>query len=462
MPIPPDTATDATLLLPDWIIPVEPAATVLAGHGLALRGGRITAIAPHAELARRYPGAPARTLRGQVLIPGLVNLHAHAAMSLLRGAGDDLPLMTWLRERIWPLEGKLMSPEFVYDGSVLAFAEMLAGGVTCCADMYFHPDEVARAALAVGLRATVGMTVIDFPTPYASDADDYLAKGLAAREQFRDEPLLRFMFAPHAPYTVGDAALSRIGELAEELDVPIAIHLQETRDEVAEALARTGMRPTARLAALGLLSPRLIGVHAVHLDAADIALLAGHGAHVAHCPASNLKLASGLAPVGALLAAGVNVGIGTDGAASNNRLDLLGDTRLAALLAKGQSGDAAALPAHEALRAATLAGARALGRDDEIGSIEVGKRADLVSIRLDAAHQLPVFDAASHVVYAAGREDVEEVWIDGNSVAKKLQLIKSSSNRELNAILCRIQQWHHRAAAIISGTNPYFCRDEQQ
>lgn len=448
-----------TLLLPEWIIPIVPAGIVLSGHGLALRDGRIVDIASHESLLHRYPDARAHALPGRVLLPGFVNLHTHAAMSLLRGAGDDMPLMAWLNDRIWPLERKLASSDFVYDGSVLAFAEMLAGGTTCCADMYFYPESIARAALAIGLRACVGMAVIEFPTPYATDVDDYLQKGLAAHEKYGNEETLRFMFAPHAPYTVGDEALSRIGALAEELDMPIAIHLQETRAEVAQSLAATRMRPTARLAGLGLLSPRLTAVHGVHLDTDDIAMLAANGAHVAHCPASNLKLASGIAPIAQLLRDGVNFGIGTDGAVSNNRLDMLSEMRLAALLAKGSSENAQTLSAHQALYAATLGGAKALGWDREIGSIELGKRADLVAIQLDAPHLLPVFDPASHVVYSAGREDIDEVWVNGAQVAKKLHLTKISARIELERILSRIPQWHTLAVGVISGTKPYVSKE---
>jgi len=445
-----------TLLLPDWLIPIEPARAVLAGHGIAVRDGRIADIAPHGLLRSRHPGAAQRPLPGCALLPGFVNLHTHAAMSLLRGAGDDLPLMTWLNERIWPLERKLMSADFVYDGSVLAFAEMLAGGTTCCADMYFLPEEVARAALSVGLRAAVGGTVFELP---GAPAEHLLAQTLAAHERYRGEPTLRFMLAPHAPYTVGDDMLRRLASVAEEADLPLAIHLHETREEVEAAQARHGMRPAERLARLGLLSPRLVAVHGVHLDAGDIALLASHGASLAHCPASNLKLASGLAPVARLLEAGVNLGIGTDGAASNNRLDMLSELRLAALLAKGASGDARALPAYEALHAATLGGARALGWDAEIGSIAVGKCADLVAIRLDAARLAPVFDPVSQVVYAAGREDVDEVWVSGNSVAKKLQLTNSPSKSDLERIMSRISQWRLRACGVISGTNTYVSQE---
>ncbi|MDH2234754.1 TRZ/ATZ family hydrolase [Pigmentiphaga sp. GD03639] len=446
-----------TLLLPDWLIPVEPDQAVLAGHGIAMRDGRIADIAPHGVLRDRHPGAAERPLAGCALLPGFVNLHTHAAMSLLRGAGDDLPLMAWLQERIWPLERKLMSADFVYDGSVLAFAEMLAGGTTCCADMYFHPEEVARAALSMGIRAAVGGTV--FEIPGAPPAEQMLAQALAAHEKYRGEPGLRFMLAPHAPYTVGDDMLRHLAAVAEEADLTIAIHLHETRQEVEEAVAMHGMRPAERLAHLGLLSPRLVAVHGVHLDADDIALLASHGVSLAHCPASNLKLASGLAPVARLLEAGVNLGIGTDGAASNNRLDMLSELRLAALLAKGASGDARALPAHRALHAATLGGAKALGWDDRIGSVAVGKYADLVAIRLDSARLAPVFDPVSHVVYAAGREDVEEVWIDGRTVAKKLQLTNSPSKSDLERIMSRISQWRLRAAGVISGTNTYLSQE---
>lgn len=446
-----------TLLLPDWLIPIEPGQLVLAGHGIAVRDGRIADIAPHDALRGRHPGAAERPLPGCALLPGFVNLHTHAAMSLLRGAGDDLPLMTWLRERIWPLERKLMSADFVYDGSVLAFSEMLTGGTTCCADMYFHPDEIARAALAVGIRAAVGGTV--FEIPGALPAEQLLAQALAAHEWHRGEAGLRFMLAPHAPYTVGDDMLRRLAAMAEEADLGITIHLHETREEVQEALAMHGMRPTERLAHLGLLSPRLVAVHGVHLDTDDIALLAAHGVSLAHCPASNLKLASGFAPTARLLEAGVNLGIGTDGAASNNRLDMLSELRLAALLAKGASGDARALPAHQALHAATLGGAKALGWDGEIGSIAVGKYADLVAIRLDSARLAPVFDPVSHVVYAAGREDVDEVWVNGQSVAKKLQLTNSASKINLERIMSRISQWRLRATGVISGTNTYLSQE---
>ena len=278
-----------------------------------------------------------------VLIPGLVNAHTHTAMTLLRGIADDVPLKPWLEQYIWPREGRFVSSEFVFDGTLLGAAEMLRGGITCCNDMYFYPDAAARAYEIAGMRALLGMPVLDFPTPYAADADAYLTRGLAARDAFRHVPLLSFALAPHAPYTVSDATWARIVMYARQLDLPIQTHLAETRAEVDDALATTGATPLARLDRLGATGPSFVAIHAVHVTNADIAMLARQGCHVVHCPASNMKLASGVAPVAAMLAQGVNVALGSDGAASNNRLDLFSEMRLASLLAKVTTGDAAAL-----------------------------------------------------------------------------------------------------------------------
>ncbi|MDX9706492.1 MAG: TRZ/ATZ family hydrolase [Azospira sp.] len=401
------------LILPRWLVPVEPRHTVLERHALAVDAGRIVAILPQEEALRRFRARDERRLDRHVLMPGLVNLHCHAAMTLLRGLADDTPLMTWLQEHIWPAEAKHLSTEFVHDGTLLACAEMLRGGITCFNDMYFFPEATARAIATSGMRAVIGLTLLDFPTAYATDADDCLAKGLAARDALRDQPLLHFAFAPHAPYTVSDRSFERIATLAGELDMPIHVHVHETQAEIEESLRAHGVRPLERLRRLGIVTPNLIAVHAVHLDDTEIALLAAAGASVAHCPASNLKLGSGIAPVARLLEAGVNVGIGSDGAASNNRLDLLAETRLAALLAKGTSGDAAALGAHDALHAATLGGARALGLDGEIGSLVAGKAADLCAIAFDDSLLAPCYAPESHIVHVAGRENVSHVWVAG-------------------------------------------------
>ena len=400
------------LLLPQWVVPVESEGT-LADHAVAVQDGRILDVLPADAAQARYDAGQTIALPGQALIPGLVNLHGHAAMSLMRGFADDLPLMAWLNGRIWPAEKKHASDAFVRDGTLLAAAEMLAGGITCCNDMYFFPQAASEAFLQAGMRAMLGILVLELPSAYATDADDYLARGLATRDALKEEPLLGFAFAPHAPYTIADATFGRINTLAEQLGLPLHTHIHETADEIQASLKQYGVRPLERLARLGLLGPNFIGVHAVHVSDAEIDLLAQHGCHVAHCPTSNLKLASGIAPVARFAAAGINLGLGTDGAASNNRLDLFAEMRLAALLAKGASNDAAALPAAAALKMATLDAARALNLDDRIGSIAPGKRADLVAVDLHALSSQPVFDPVSHLVYVAGREDVTHVWVDG-------------------------------------------------
>jgi 5-methylthioadenosine/S-adenosylhomocysteine deaminase len=409
-----------------WIVPVEPANLILEDHAVAIDNGRIIAILPQDEATTRFSPRKIKRLKQHVLIPGLVNLHAHAAMTLLRGLADDLPLMDWLQNHIWPAEAKHVSPQFVHDGTLLACAEMLRGGITCFNDMYFYPKAAAEAALKSGMRASIGLITLDFPTAYAADTDDYLAKGLSVRDEFREEPLISFCLAPHAPYTVNDRSFAKVLTLAEQIELPIHIHLHETTQEIEDSLRDFGMRPIERLRQLGLLSPGLIGAHAVHLNPEEIKLLAEHGCSVAHCPSSNLKLASGIAPVADLLSQSVNIGLGTDGAASNNRLDLFQEMRLAALLAKGQTGRADAITAHQALRMATLGGAQALGIDATVGSIAPGKAADLCAVSLDDIGLSPCYDPASHLVYAAGREHVSDVWVAGQIRVENAQLIENN------------------------------------
>jgi 5-methylthioadenosine/S-adenosylhomocysteine deaminase len=385
----------------------------------------------------RYAPRAQVSLPHHVLIPGLVNAHTHAAMTLLRGIADDVPLRPWLTDHIWPREGRFVSADFVYDGTLIGAAEMLRGGITCCNDMYFHPDAAARAYEAAGMRALVGVPILDFPTPYAADADAYLQRGLAARDAFKHSPRLTFALAPHAPYTVGDATWRKIVMYAGQLELPIETHVAETRAEVEEARAQTGSAPLARLARLGATGPDFIAIHAVHLDAADIDLLATHGCHVVHCPASNMKLASGIAPVTALRARGINVALGTDGAASNNRLDVLGEMRLASLIAKAATGDAAALPAAEVLHMATLGGARALGLGDTTGSLVPGKQADIAAIDLSGVQALPVYDPVSHIVHVAERADVSHVWVAGAPVVADRALLAL----DVAALAARARAW---------------------
>ncbi len=412
-----------------WIIPIEPADSVLEGHAIALNAGRIVALLPEAQAKQRYRAQRETTLSNHVLIPGLVNIHTHAAMTLMRGLADDLPLMKWLTEHIWPAEGKHVSPEFVYDGTLLAAAEMLKGGITCCNDMYFFPEDAGRAFVDARMRAALGLIVIDFPTAYANDPTDYLHKGLTMRDALKHQPLLSFCIAPHAPYTVGDSTFEQVVTLAEEIELPIHLHVHETLDEIRESEAKHGMRPLARLHRLGVLGPSLIAVHSVHLSSDEIAQYASMGVSVAHCPSSNLKLANGFAPTPTLLDAGVNVGLGTDGAASNNRLDLFQEMRTAALIAKASSGRADVMDAMMALRMATLNGARALGLDKEIGSLEPGKAADLCAVDLSATELHPCYHPASHLVYAAGREHGSDVWVAGECLLRSGQLTQLDEAR---------------------------------
>jgi 5-methylthioadenosine/S-adenosylhomocysteine deaminase len=428
------------LIRPQWIIPIEPAGVTLSGHALAVSDGRILALLPDDEARQRFRPRQTMDLPGQVLLPGLVNLHTHAAMSLLRGFADDLPLMRWLNERIWPAEARHAGPDFVRAGTLLACAEMLCGGITTFNDMYFFPEAAAEAARRVGMRAVLGIIVIEFPTAYAADADDYLAKGLAVRDNLSDDPLLSFCLAPHAPYTVADKTFERVATLAAQLELPIHVHLHETRHEIDDSLKQHGVRPIERLRRLGLLGPQLIGVHAVHLDAGEIELLAHEGCHVAHCPTSNLKLASGIPPMSEIQARGLNFGLGTDGAASNNRLDLFHEMRHAALLAKGRSENAEALDAHSTLAAATIGGARALGLDARIGSLLPGKSADLCAVRLDDWLMQPCFDPASHLVYAAGREQVSHTWVAGELVMKNGEPLQI----DISELLDITGLWHTR------------------
>jgi 5-methylthioadenosine/S-adenosylhomocysteine deaminase len=411
-----------TLICAAHVVPVEPRG-VLADHAVAIEGGRILEVLPIPRALERYDAGEVVRLDNHVLIPGLVNLHCHAAMTLMRGIADDVPLMSWLQDHIWPAEAKHVSDEFVHDGSLLAMAEMLRGGVTCVNDMYFFPEATARAALRARMRASLGVIAIEFPSAYAPDASTYLQKGLATRDAYLGEALLSFCLAPHAPYTVGDDTLKRIAVLAEEIDLPIHCHVHETRAEIEQGLQKDGMRPFERLRRLGIVGPHLIAVHAVHMEDVELDTMAREGVSVAHCPSSNLKLGSGIARVADMRRRGIRVGVGTDSAASNNRLDLMTEMRTAALLAKGASGDASAVSAPEALEMATLECARAIGLDDRIGSIVPGKSADLAAVELSSLETLPCFDPVSHLVYAAGREHVTDVWIEGEARLRARALI---------------------------------------
>jgi 5-methylthioadenosine/S-adenosylhomocysteine deaminase len=423
-------------------VPVEPHGVVHEDAAVAVHEGRIVDVLPRVEAVLRYAPRDHFERPGHALVPGLVNAHTHAAMTLLRGLADDLPLMTWLERYIWPAERKWMSPSFVRDGTELAIAEMLRGGTTCFNDMYFFPDVVARTAAGHGIRAVVGMIVVGFPTPWAETPAEYFSKGLAVHDDYRDDPLVRTAFAPHAPYSVTDEMLAKVRQLADQLDVPVHMHVHESAGEIARSLEEHGKRPLARLADLGLLTPALQAVHATHLEDDEIALLARHGCTVVHCPESNLKLANGWCPVAKLVRAGVNVALGTDGAASNNDLSMLGEARTAAFVAKAVAGDPAALDAHDVLRMATLGGARALGLGEEIGALAPGRWADVVAVDLRAPRTQPVYDPVSQLVYAAGADQVSDVWIAGRHLVADGALTRLDGD----AVVARAAEWRLRIA----------------
>ncbi|HEU0276568.1 MAG TPA: TRZ/ATZ family hydrolase [Rhodanobacteraceae bacterium] len=432
------------LITARWVIPVEPAGVVLDGHAVAVDHGAIVAVLPVADAAARYAPRERVDLPQHVLIPGLVNAHTHNAMTLMRGLADDLPLMTWLREHIWPVEAKVIGPEFVRDGVELAIAEMLRGGTTCCNENYFFPDVQAATYRAHGCRAVVGLPILEFPSTWARDRDEYFERALAVHDRYRGDPLVGTAFGPHAPYTVADASFERIRTLSDQLDLPVHLHLMETAQEVEDSRREHGLRPLPRLQRLGLINDHLIAVHMTQVSDAEIAACAVAGVAVVHCPESNLKLASGFCPAEKLRRAGVTVALGTDGAASNNDLDMFGEMRTAALLAKGVAGDAAAFDATFALRAATLNGARALQLDAKIGSIEPGKRADLAAVCLDEVETQPLYGVASQLVYAASRRQVSDVWIDG---ARKLSA-GALVDFDLAGVLAKARRWRERIVAL--------------
>jgi 5-methylthioadenosine/S-adenosylhomocysteine deaminase len=431
-----------TLIHAGWIIPVEPPFDTLKHHSLAVHNGIICDLLPTELAKQRYQGTVVENLQNHVVLPGLINSHTHAAMSLMRGIADDLPLMDWLQNHIWPLEHQWMSEAFVKDGTDLAIAEMLRGGTTCFNDMYFFPNIAAQQAQQAGIRATVGLIVIDFPTVWAKDSDEYLSKGLTLTEQLRDSTLCTVAFAPHAPYTVSDAPLQKIAAYAEQLQRPVHIHVHETAHEIDQAVEQTGKRPLQRLQELGLVNSLLVAVHATQLTDAEISLLAEAGATIVHCPESNLKLASGFCPVAKCLDAGVNVALGTDGAASNNDLDMFGEMRTAALLGKAVANDASAVSAMTALRMATINGAKALGLADKTGSLRIGKAADVIAVDMSTLETQPLYCPVSQLVYAASRQQVTDVWVAGRRLLHNRQL----TTVNLAELQAKIEVWQQRLA----------------
>lgn len=412
-----------TLISSRWMIPVIPENTVLEHHSIAIKGDIIEAILPTQDALSQLSWSNHIDLGEQLLIPGLVNCHGHAAMSLLRGYADDLALMDWLENHIWPAEAKWVGEAFVYDGTSLAIAEMLRSGTTTFSDMYFFPEAAAKAVQHAGLRAQLSFPIFEFPSNWGENAEDYINKGMRLMDQYSSSNKIHVIFGPHAPYTVADPSLEKIAMLAEEVNAPIQIHLHETAFEVEQSIKEHGVRPIKRLQKLGILMPDTQCVHMTALNDEDIEIIMSTRSQVIHCPESNLKLASGFCPVDKLLGKGINVAIGTDGAASNDDLDLLGELKTAALLAKAVSGDPTAMDAHTSLRMATINGAKALGLDKMLGSLEAGKQADITAIDMSTLEAQPVFSPVSSLIYTDSGSRVSNVWCAGKQLLKDRTLI---------------------------------------
>jgi len=438
-----------TLVIAGCCLPVEPDDRVLEDHAVVVQDGRITDLLPAAAARAQYSAGAIVERPHHVLIPGLINAHAHAAMTLFRGYGDDLPLEQWLKTRIWPAEQRWVSAELVRDGTRHAIAEMLCSGTTCFSDQYFFPEIVAECAQDAQMRAVVGTPVIEFPTPWSDNAAHCLSKGTElVHDRYADDPLISSCFAPHSTATVRDRTFDALRIQSDQLDKRVQIHLHESAQEVTDEIRSSGKRPFERLWQLGLVNASLMIVHGAHLRSDEIARCASRNVAIAHCPRSNLKLASGIARVAEMLEADVTVALGTDGAASNNELDLLGEMRAAALLAKAAAGDAAALPASAALRMATIDGARALGLADTTGSIEIGKWADLACIDVRRINSQPTYNPASQVVYTAQASQVSDVWVAGRHLVDGGQLTRI----DIDEILARSAEWQQR---ITSRTSPW-------
>jgi 5-methylthioadenosine/S-adenosylhomocysteine deaminase len=433
-----------TLIYARWIVPIDDNNQTLEHHCLVIDKGRILDILPNDVAEKKYHAATEERLKDHVLIPGLINSHTHTPMNLMRGIADDLPLMEWLEHHIWPLEQKWMGEEFVKEGTDLAIAEMLRGGTTCFNDMYFFPEISAHQAIKAGIRASIGLILIDFPSAWAKNREMYIEKGLALHHRLKDEPLITTAFAPHAPYTVSDKPLEMVAAHANDLNIRIHMHVHETEYEIHQQRQQTNETPLERLERLGLLHENFIAVHMTQLSEEEIKIYAKTGAHIVHCPESNLKLASGFCPASLALASGINVALGTDSAASNNDLDMFGEMRTAALLAKGVTKNASAFPAMTVLKMATINGAKALGLDDEIGSLSLGKSADIVAVNLDELETQPLYNIISQLVYSCSRQQVSDVWIAGKRVLKKRQL----TTLDLNELKLKSLKWQQRLSAF--------------
>lgn len=430
-----------TLLHARWVLPMAPQNEILENYSVALQGDRIVGLAPTVLAKQKWQANQTLDLTEHVLMPGLVNAHAHSPSNLFRGLADDLPLMEWLTQHIWPAEALILSAESIADGMRLAILEMLRGGITCFCDHFFFHDTAAETVIATGIRANIGLWVGDVPTAWGKNEAEYFAKMEATLNRASPHPRVTWSIAPHSPYMVTQEGFKKIKQLSDKFNVPIHVHMHETQAEIDDNLKRYGKRPLEWLHDMGLLSSQFICVHMTQLTPAEIELVAKKKISVVHCPESNLKLASGFAPINQLLNAGVTVALGTDGAASNNDLDMFGELQTAALLCKGISQRATALPAPQALLMATLNGAKAFGLDQEIGSLELGKAADIIAIDLSSFLTQPIYNPMSHLVYAMNRQQVSDVWVAGKQLLKKGEFTQMRPAE----IIAKAQYWAQKA-----------------
>ncbi len=431
---------DTVLLLPRLLVPVRPRSRVLEQMAVVIEGELITDVLPRSEALQNYPDALRMELPEHVLMPGFINMHTHSAMSLLRGYADDLNLQVWLNDHIWPVEKAFLGAGFVKDGVRLAIAEMLRSGTTFFNDLYFFPEVAAEAAVETGMRACIGLPVIDVPTIWAANESEYIDKGLNISANWQSEPLISTAMAPHAPYSVGDEALKRVAELSAEHGMRVHMHVLESSWEIDESLRQHGKPTLERLADLGLMNERLLAVHMTQLNGTDLVALSETDVNVIHCPESNLKLGNGICPVARLHEHNINLALGTDSAASNNNLDLLAESRTAALLAKGYSGDPCVLNAFQALEMLTINAAKALGESHRLGSVEAGKLADLCAVRMDSLQTTPMYDVISHLIYAASSQQVSHVWVGGRMLLQDTQFL----HLDVDGIIGRAGYWAER------------------
>lgn len=420
-----------------WIITGIENQAALHNHSLVIEKGIIKKISPTAEISQHYTARQTDNYSEHVVMPGLINAHTHIGMNYFRGLADDLALMNWLQNHIWPAEKAWLGHEFVKDASLFAIAEMIRSGTTCFNEMFFFLQATAEAIDISGIRGHIGITVLEFPTNWAENANEYLVKGLEFHEQYKNHPRISTTFSPHAPYTVADNTLLRIKELATANDFKINIHLHETADEVNQSLAQINKRPVRRLYDLGFLSSQVIAVHMTQINEEDLELLEETKPSIAHCPESNMKLSSGACPVEKLKSKGLNIALGTDSVASNNDLDMISEMRSAALLSKLITLNPESLTAHEVITLATHNGAKALGIDHITGSLAPGKAADFIAIHLNEIEMLPVYHPASQIVYSGSRQQVSDVWVAGKQLMKNRVL----TTLDEKALKAKAMEW---------------------